>query len=150
MARRSRQGGWGAAALLGGAGLAVGAFAPAVVVDYWGPVSLFDVAELQAVLVAAAGALGAAAPLAGRRAWAVLAALLAWLGVTLPLVRNALAPEEDGVLEQLGRALGDSVGRTVADAFGDVALEMTAPAWGLAPLLGGLALLSWAALRAAR
>jgi hypothetical protein len=31
-----------------------------------------------------------------------------------------------------------------------VALEMTAPAWGLAPLLGGLALLSWAALRAAR
>ncbi|MBM3984803.1 MAG: hypothetical protein FJ296_03800 [Planctomycetes bacterium] len=133
-------------ALLGGAGLMVGAFAPAVVVDYWGSVSLHDVAELQALLVVAAGAAAACAAPLRRPGWVVPAALLAWVGVLLPLIRNALAPEDESLFGQLGRAITDPLTREI----GEVALDVTSLSWGLAPLAGGLLLVSWAALRAAR
>lgn len=124
----------------------VGAFAPAVVVDYWGPVSLHDVAEVQALLVVAAGAAAFAAGPLRRPGWVVPAALLAWVGVLLPVIRNALAPEDDSLLGQLGRAVTDPLTKSI----GEVALDVTSLSWGLAPLAGGLVLVSWAALRAAR
>ncbi len=124
----------------------VGAFAPAVVVDYWGSVSLHDVAELQALLVVAAGAAAFCAAPLRRPGWVVPAALLAWVGVLLPVIRNALAPEDESLFGQLGRAITDPLTKSI----GEVALDVTSLSWGFAPLVGGLLLLSWAALRAAR
>jgi len=148
---KSKQGkGWGALALLGGAGLMVGAFAPAVVVDYWGPVSLHDVAEMQAFLVVLAGAAAFCAAPLRRPGWVLPAALLAWIGVLLPVIRNALAPRDESLLGQLGRAITDTVTETVGDVLGDVALEVTSLSWGGLLLTGGLLLVSWAAARAAR
>jgi hypothetical protein len=141
---RSKRAGWAVPALLGGAGLVVGAFAPAVVVDYWGPVSLNDVAQVQSLLVVGAGAVAAAAALLRRPRWVRPAALVAWIGVLLPLIRNALAPEP-GFLERLG----NEISGPVSDELGHVALQLTAISWGGAVLIGGLLLVSLAAWRAA-
>lgn len=144
MARSAK--GWAAPAFLGGAGLMVGAFAPAVVVDYWGAISLHDVAQTQALLVVLAGAAALAAATLKRPSWVLPAALVAWLGILLPLVRNWLAPEDDSFFGQIGTAIGDSV----SDQLGRAALDLTSVSWGVAPLLGGLLLVSYAAWRTLR
>jgi hypothetical protein len=142
--RGSRRSGWAGPALLGGAGLVVGAFAPCAVIDYWGSVSLHDVAPLQAVLVAAAGAAALLAAPLRRPKWVRPAALLAWLGALLPLIQNALAPEPS-FLDRLG----ESVVSSVSDQLGQAALELAHPQWGCVPLAGGLLLLSVAGWRSA-
>jgi len=125
----------------------VGAFAPAVVLEFWGEVSLHDVAETQALLVALAGAAAAVAALLRRPGWIRPAAILAWIGVLLPVIRNGLAPRDDSFFGELGRSMGDAFTRSVSDALGEVALDLTSLSWGGAPLLGGLLLLTVAAWR---
>ncbi len=144
MAKSGR--GWTLPALLGGAGLIVGAFAPAAIVDYYGEVSLHDVAETQALLVVLAGAAALVGAVVRRPGWIGPAALVAWIGVLLPLIRNWLAPRDEGFFDRLGRAATESVG----DALGEIALEMTKLSWGGAPLLGGLLLVTVAAWRVRR
>ena len=144
MARSAK--GWAAPAFLGGAGLMVGAFAPAVVVDYWGAISLRDVAQTQALLVVLAGAAALAAALLKRPSWVMPAALVAWVGILLPLIRNWVAPEDESIFGQIGKAFGDSV----SDQLGRAALDLTSVSWGVAPLLGGLLLVSYAAWRTLR
>ena len=148
MARSAK--GWAAPAFLGGAGLMVGAFAPAVVVDYWGAISLHDVAQTQALLVVLAGAAALAAALLSRPRWVLPAALVAWVGILLPLIRNWLAPEDDSFFGQIGHALGSAVSDSVGDTLGKAALDLTSVSWGVAPLLGGLLLVSYAAWRTLR
>src|SRR5262249_14997239 len=144
MARTAK--GWALPALLGGAGLMVGAFAPAVVVDYWGEISLREVAQTQALLVVLAGAAALVAAVLTRPSWVLPAALVAWVGILLPLIRNWLAPEDDGFFDRLGHALSDSV----SDSLGKAALDLTSLSWGVAPLVGGLLLVTVAAVRARR
>jgi hypothetical protein len=127
--------GWTLPALLGGAGLVVGAFAPSAVVDYYGEVSLYDVSAEQALLVVLAGAAAALAALLRRPLWIRPAALAAWVGVLLPVLRSWLAPGESGFFDP------------IEDAVGDVALQLASPEWGVLPLVGGLVLLTVAALR---
>jgi len=64
----------------------------------------------------------------------------------LPLVRKWLAPEDDSFFGQIGTAIGDSV----SDQLGRAALDLTSVSWGVAPLLGGLLLVSYAAWRTLR
>jgi len=142
--------GWSVPALLGGAGLMVGAFAPAVVVDYYGEISLREVAETQAVLVVLAGAAALAAALLSRPRWVLPAALVAWVGILLPLIQNWLAPEDDSFFGQIGDALTGAVSDSVGDSLGKAALDLTSVSWGVAPLLGGLLLVSYAAWRTLR
>ena len=144
MARTAK--GWALPALLGGAGLMAGAFAPAVVVEYYGEISLHEVAQTQALLVVLAGAAALAAALLSRPGWLLPAALVAWVGILLPLIRNWLAPEDDSFFGQLGHAIE---GR-VSDSLGKAALDLTSLSWGAAPLLGGLLLVSYAASRTLR
>ena len=144
MARTAK--GWALPAFLGGAGLMVGAFAPAVVVEYWGEISLHEVAETQALLVVLAGAAALAAALVARPRWVLPAALIAWVGVLLPLIRNWLAPEDNSFFDQLGHVVSDSVG----ESLGKAALDLASLSWGVAPLLGGLLLVSCAAWRTLR
>jgi hypothetical protein len=141
---RARRRGWAAPALLGGAGLVVGAFAPSAVIEYWGSVSLNDVAPVRSLLVVAAGAAAACATPLRRPRWVRPAALLAWIGALLPLIQNAMAPEPT-FLDRLGNA----VVAPVSDELGDVALHLTHPEWGCVPLVGGLLLLTLAAWRSA-
>jgi hypothetical protein len=134
-------------AALGGAGLAVGAFAPAVVVDFYGPISLHDLAPLQALLVAAAGVTAFVAAPLRRTGWVRPAALVAWIGVLLPLLRRWLEPQDDSFLGGLSRAANEAFGDPLTQALADVALEYAGLSWGGAPLLGGLLLVSVAAWR---
>ncbi|HEX5009883.1 MAG TPA: hypothetical protein VFY71_05740, partial [Planctomycetota bacterium] len=97
--------GWVLPAFLGGAGLMVGAFAPAVVVEYYGEISLHEVAETQALLVVLAGAAALAAAVLSRPRWVLPAALVAWVGILLPLIRNWLAPEDDSFFGRIGHAI---------------------------------------------
>ena len=137
-------------AFLGGAGLMVGAFAPAVVVDYYGEISLHEVAQTQALLVVLAGAAALAAALLSRQRWVLPAALVAWVGILLPLIRNWLAPEDDSFFGQIGDALTGAVSDSVGESLGKTALDLTSLSWGAAPLVGGLLLLSYAAWRTLR
>jgi len=144
VAGRARRRGWAAPALLGGAGLVVGAFAPSAVIEYWGSVSLNNVAPVQSLLVVAAGAIAAAAAPLRRPGWVRPAALVAWLGALLPLLQNWFA-EEPSFLDRLGH----SVVAPVSDELGRVALHLTHPEWGCVPLVLGLLLLTLAAWRSA-
>jgi len=135
------------APVLAAAAIVTGVFAPLADIEVYGSVSLFDVSQVQAVLLLAVASAALLAGLTGGRRWLPLCALGAWAGLFYPLLERWLTPRDESALGQLSEAFSSAVHDAFGDVVLDVAGDVTQARWGVLALVGGCVLLTVAAWR---
>jgi len=92
-------------ALLGAAGIGVGAFAPAVRIDLYGTLRYWDLVGPEKYGVLAATALALPGIYGRRHGLIVLATLGLWGASAYPWIKGWIAPERHGLLARVVRAV---------------------------------------------
>jgi len=125
----------GLLALLGGAGILIGTFAPAVRVDLHGTLRYWDLAGREVVAVLVAGLLTLRSVPRSRQRELWWPALLLWGALAFPFLEPVLFPRRRGFFGRIRDAVADTLSNVATDlAF---SFDMVHWQWGAPVFLAG-------------